>query len=344
VRILLTVDPEIPVPPLLYGGIERIVDGLVRELRARGHEVGLIAHPDSRCAVDFFAPWIFSRPTTLWQHLRHFGLLRKVIASWQPEIVHSFSRLGYLLAAKLAGVPAIMSYQRHTGGRQIAWMNRLPGDPIHFTACSESIAAMGRPWGGKWEVIPNFVDCASFDFRSEVPATAPLVFLSRIESIKGTHWAIDIAVKAKRKLIIAGNRVDSFEGAKYWEEMIAPRLDNETIRYVGPVDDTQKNALLGSAAALVVPVQWDEPFGIVFAEALACGTPVISCPRGALPEIVQDGRHGFLIRSVETGVAAVGRLSEISRTDCRKQAEEKFSVPVVADLYHHLYKQVLEKK
>ncbi len=107
------------------------------------------------------------------------------------------------------------------------------------------------------------------------------------------------------------------------------------------VNDDQKNDLLGLAAAMVVPIEWDEPFGIVFAEALACGTPVVSCPRGALPEIVKPGQHGFLAQSFAEGLDAIGRLGEIKRLNCRLQAEELFSREVVVGQYEQLYSRMV---
>jgi glycosyltransferase involved in cell wall biosynthesis len=174
----------------------------------------------------------------------------------------------------------------------------------------------------------------------QVSPDAPLVFLSRLERIKGVHTAIAIAKRAGRPLLIAGNRVDSAGGVAYWESEIQPHLGRDGIEYVGPVNDQEKDALLGTAAAMVVPIEWDEPFGIVFAESLACGTPVISTPRGSVPEIVEHGRHGFVVSSVEEGAAAVARLQEISRRACREHVEAKFAVGVVAQQYLSLYDEV----
>jgi len=165
-----------------------------------------------------------------------------------------------------------------------------------------------------------------------------------VERIKGAHTAIEIARKAGRNLILAGNRVTSEDGAQYWNEMIAPFINGKDVEYVGPVTDSEKNSLLGEAAAFVVPIEWDEPFGIVFAEALACGTPVISCARGALPEIVEHGRHGFLINSIDDGVHAIRRISEISRIECRARVEKKFSADVVVTQYEELYEKLLQQR
>lgn len=339
-RILLTADPELPVPPKLYGGIERIVDGLAAELQARNHAVGLVAHPDSSCAVGRLFPWrglgvqnfqkTFLNTCALWQAVRQF----------RPDVVHSFSRLGYLLPLQLTRVPSLMSYQRPTGGVRNRIAAQVGGRQFAFTGCSEHIVAQGRGWGGKWWAIPNFVDTSFYRFNPVVAADAPLVFLSRIERIKGAHTAIAIAKEAGRRLIIAGNRVNDGDDPDYWRTEIEPQLGRNGIEYVGPVNDQQKNELLGRAAAMLVPIQWDEPFGIVFAEALACGTPVISCPRGALPEIIESARHGYLINSIAEGVEAVGNIDAVSRLDCRMRAEEKFSRSVVTDCYEALYREL----
>jgi glycosyltransferase involved in cell wall biosynthesis len=188
-----------------------------------------------------------------------------------------------------------------------------------------------------WHVVPNFVDTGKYAFVPEVAHEAPLVFLSRIEPIKGAHVAISIAKKSGRNLILAGNRVETGSAKGYWQREIEPHLDQERITYIGEVDDQQKNELLGKAAALLVPVQWDEPFGIVFAEALACGTPVISCPRGALPEIIEDGKDGFLVRDEAEGAEAVRKISQIRRESCRKKAEEKFSIRAGVERYIQIY-------
>jgi glycosyltransferase involved in cell wall biosynthesis len=336
-RILLTVDPGIPVPPRLYGGIERIVDGLVAELRLRGHAVGLIAHPDSECCVDFLRAWPARASNRLADSCRNTVALLRAVRAFKPDVLHSFSRLGYLLPLLPLRLPKLMSYQRHTGGLRNRIAARLGGKRFVFSACSEFIAGRGRMWGGRWEAIPNFVDTDYYTFQASASPDAPLVFLSRIERIKGAHTAIAIAHRAGRRLIIAGNRVNDGEGTVYWEKEIQPHLGRNGVEYVGPVNDAQKNELLGSAAAMLVPIEWDEPFGIVFAEALACGTPVISCPRGALPEIVRDGEHGFLVRSVHEGVGAVQNVTELSRAKCRRRVEECFSRKVVVSRYEALY-------
>ncbi len=342
-RLLLTADPEIEVPPRLYGGIERIVDVLVRRLRAAGHTVGLVARPGSECPGDEFFPWpglsSMSRRDTVLNTLA----LARAVRSFRPDVVHSFSRIAYLLPHLRGRIPLIMSFQREPTHRTVALAVRLaaPGR-LTFTGCSDYIARRGRPAGGEWHGIPNFADTEGLTFGGpSVPDDAPLVFLSRVEEIKGAHWAIEIARRTGRRLVIAGNHSDRDDPeGRFWREQIAPEIGKGGIEYVGPVDDVQKNALLGGARAMVVPIQWDEPFGIVFAESLACGAPVISCPRGALPEIVRPGVDGFLIRSIEEGCDAVEHVGALDRRECRRRAVEHFSAEAVVARYIDLYSKV----
>jgi glycosyltransferase involved in cell wall biosynthesis len=339
-RVLLTADPEIEVPPKLYGGIERVVDGLVRRLRARGHQVGLVARPGSQCTVDASYAWPGQRSQSVVDTLMNTWMLWKAIRTFRPDIIHSFSRVAYLAPHLRGPVPIIMTYERDPTLRTVGLAVKLAAPGIlSFTGCSDYIAACGRRAGGNWQGIPNFAEMESLKFSPAVPADAPLVFLSRVESIKGAHWAIEISRRTKQRLIIAGNHADSGPEGDYWKQQIEPWIGHDGIEYVGPVDDAQKNKVLGQARAMIVPVQWNEPFGIVFAESLACGTPVISCPRGSLPEIVREGVDGFLIGSIEEGCRAVAKLDTIDRAVCRRRAEEKFAPDVVVDRYVDLYER-----
>ncbi len=340
-RILMTADPEIEVPPKTYGGIERIVDVLVRRLRAAGHEVGLIARPGSECPADVFYPWPGLSSLSAMDTLANGWTLRRAARAFRPDVIHSFSRVAYLLPHLRGPVPIVMSYQRDPTLRTVGLAVRLAAPGIlSFTGCSEYIARCGRRAGGEWLGIPNFVDTEQLSFVPSLGTDAPLVFLSRVESIKGADWAIEIARRSGRRLLIAGNHASSGHEAAYWKEKIEPWIGRDGVDYVGPVDDVQKNELLGKAAAMVVPIQWEEPFGIVFAESLACGTPVIACPRGALPEIVRPGVDGFLIRSIEEGCEAVARIGTISRAACRQRAEQHFSADVVVTRYIELYERL----
>ncbi|BAZ03602.1 glycosyltransferase [Calothrix sp. NIES-3974] len=342
-RLLITADPELPVPPKLYGGIERIVDLLVTGLKSRGHNVALVAHSESTSLADQLFPWVGKRSQDKLDAFANTITLTKAVQQWKPDIVHSFSRILYLLPILGSRLPKVMSFQRYPSKRSTNWATKLAQGSLTFTGCSNYICNIGRASGGTWHPIQNCVQLEKYTFVPEVPKDSPLVFLSRVEKIKGAHTAIAVARKAGRRLLIAGNQVNSDEGKAYWQEEIAPYLGKDGIEYVGSVNDTQKNELLGKAAAMIVPIEWDEPFGIVFAEALACGTPIISCPRGALPEIVRHGVDGYLVNNAEEAVAAINQLSNIDRKNCRQRAEENFSASVIVEQYEQLYKTLLSK-
>lgn len=340
-RVLFTADPEIPVPPRLYGGVQRLVDTILRGIQARGHQVGLVAHPESESPADAFYPWPGLDSQNRWDTVRNTCALQAAVRRFQPDVVHSFSRLLYMLPFMATSLPKIMSYGREPARRTVGWSAKLAGDSLIFTGCSQHISRDGAAAGGTWRTIYNFVELDTFQCQPTVAPDAPLVFLSRIERIKGAHTAIAAARKTGRRLLIAGNQVNSEEGQEYWRTEIAPHLGRDGIEYVGPVDDVQKNQLLGQATAMIVPIEWEEPFGIVFTEALACGTPVISTPRGAVPEIVRHGIDGFIAADLDTTCEAIARLSEINRVNCRQRVEDLFSAEAIVNQYEQLYRERL---
>jgi glycosyltransferase involved in cell wall biosynthesis len=338
-RIAITADPEIPVPPRLYGGIERIISMLVGGLTEQGHEVTLFAHRDSsaRCRL---VPYPGSSSISMRDTIRHMLLLRNEARGGRFDLIHSFGRLAYLLPLLPLSVPKLMTYQRAISPRSIRLGRVLSRGTLAFTAISRTMLS-GLRAGGDWHVVPNGVPGSRYRYQPTVAPSAPLVFLGRLERIKGPHLAIEVAKRTGRSLVLAGNIPEERQHREYFESQIAPHLDGERIRYVGPVDDAQKNELLGAAAALLMPVLWSEPFGIVMVEALACGTPVIGLRSGAVPEVVEDRATGFVCDSVEQMAAAVNHLGEIDRARCRGAMEQRFSDEVVVRAYLNVYRRLL---
>lgn len=344
-RILFTVDPEIEVPPTLYGGIERIVAGLITEYRSLNLTVGLLANRNSKINCDYFKVWTGEKSSSKIDTLKNCSTLYKSVNEFKPDVVHCFSRLLYLYPVLRKKIVKIMSYQRTPSPKAIKMSQLLAKkNSLSYTGCSQYICNLGKKIAGDWQSIHNFVDIEKYDYSNINPETAPLLFLSRIETIKGADIAIEAAIRTGKKLIIAGNHSANEKERVYWETKIKNRIDNDKIKYVGPVNDIQKNKLIGESAALIVPIQWDEPFGIVFAEALACGTPVISSPRGALPEIVTHAKDGFLCNNMNELEFAIHNLKTIKRDNCRNKAVNYFSQKVIAGQYIHLYESMLKQK
>ena len=337
--IAITVDPEIPVPPKIYGGIERIADMLIRGLVKRGHEVTLFAHPDSDVPCKL-VPYPGLKSQSWSDLVRNMWHVSSIALGRKCDLVQSFARLAYLLPLLPLKLPKVMSYQRFITPRSVAWGDRLSRGTLQFTGCSQHIV---KPFikSRNWHVIYNGVPMDAYQFRRQLPDDAPLVYLGRVEEIKGPHLAIQVAQRSGRALVIAGNVPEGVKHQKYFQEKIAPRVDGCRIQYIGPMTDEQKNALLGKSAALLMPILWEEPFGIVMAEALACGTPVIGLNRGAVPEVVQNGVNGFVCETVEEMAAAVGRIKEIDRRACLQIMEEKFSDRTIVDQYEKLYMKLI---
>lgn len=347
VKIAVTVDPYLPVPPRLYGGIERVVDLLARSLVSRGHHVTLFAHPDSRTAGDlrpYGVPPHRSRGARL-RELAQVGSGLLALRS-RVDVIHSFGRLAALAPVLgLRKLPKIQSYQRAVPWRGVRRAAALAGASLRFTGCSTSLYSPdgGAPIAGEWHTVFNMVDTSHYQATTAVAADAPLMFLGRLERIKGPHQAIAIARAAGRRLVLAGNIVTDGPDADYFEREIAPHIDGTDVDYVGAVDDARKSALLGAAAALLMPIEWDEPFGIVMAEAMACGTPVIGFRRGSVPEVVREGLSGFVCGSVADAIAAVARLATLDRTLVRRDCEARFAIDVVVDQYVRIYEDLIER-
>lgn len=332
-HIAITADPMLPVPPRLYGGIERVIDWLVRGLVERGHDVTLVAHRASTTGGRLVA--------YATERAGGAGAVRNMltvarVATRKPDVVHSFGRLATLAPFLPLSTPKVMSYQREPTLGQVARAARLARpNTLAFTGCAEHIASQMRPFAPS-ATIYNGVPLDRFALQRTVGPDAPLVFLGRLERIKGAHTAIAVAQAAGRQLVLAGNVPP--EAQDYFDTEVAPHL-SDRITYVGPVDDVQKNTLLGGALALLMPIEWEEPFGIVMAEALACGTPVIGTPRGSVGEVVVDGLTGFVAPDVEGMARAVAQVPALDRTACRADCAARFSDKVIVEAYEAFYRE-----
>ena len=339
-KIAITVDPDIPVPPPFYGGIERIVSMLIDEYIDLGHEITLFAHRDSVTKAKLI-PYKRKSSSPKFDTLMNMVLISKEIYSGKFDIIHSFSRLAYLTLLLPLSIPKIMSYQRQPTISQIIKALKISYKrSLSFTGCSNYISYQIKPYAATSTVYNGFPE-DTYQLSENIEEDAPLVFLGRIEPIKGTHHAIKIALGSRKNLIIAGNIPTEYQ--TYYQNSIAPYIDNKQIFYIGAVNDIQKARILKSAIALLMPIDWDEPFGIVMVEAMACGTPVIALARGAAPEIVKNGTTGYLCKNIDECIEKVAIVGQLNRAFIREEAVIRFGSKIIANNYLDLYEKCISQ-
>ncbi len=336
-KILLIMDPGIPVPPRLYGGHERLVYMFAEEYYKLGHEVTLLAGPESQCngkTVTFGANDLersrkarFKEARVVWKYLRRNGN--------NFDLIHNFGRLIYLLPVLNSPVKKIMTYGRPVAPMGVKIVNALPNRNLIFTACSNYCVSTGSV-AGTWKTVYNAIDFTQYKLKAEVADDAPLMFLGRLDRIKGLHTAIKVAKATGNKLIIGGNISHTADNYNYYKTEIEPQIDGKQIVYLGALNDSQKNEYLGQAKALLFPIEWDEPFGMVMIEAMACGAPVIAFNRGSVGEIVNND-NGAIVSNNDEMAEAVNTIKRIDRKACRKNAEDRFDVPIIAKQYLNLF-------
>lgn len=329
------------VPPAAYGGTELIVHLLTEELVRRGHEVTLFASGDSLTTARLRSvtpvPFRYGDVIDGLRHAEYLQLANAqacflAAAGGEFDIVHNHAGIEGLVLAAASRTPVLTTnHNPFVPQTQPIW------DAYRWAhhAVSASSAAT-FPSRGALPPIHHGIDVESFSFGRQPEGY--LLFLGRFMPDKGAMRAIETARLAGRRLVLAG-KVDAAD-VDHFTRDIEPAVDGDQIRYVGEADADTKRQLLAGADALLFPIEWDEPFGLVMIEALASGTPVIGFRRASVPEIVEDGLTGFVVDDVGGMAAALDRLAEIDRRACRQEAERRFTVDRMADDYVRHYSMV----
>jgi glycosyltransferase involved in cell wall biosynthesis len=338
-RILLIMDPGIPVPPTFYGGHERLVYLFAEEYTRRGHSVTLLAGPSSYCngtTITFGVnnlkrsnQFKYKEIIFVWKYLYHHQK--------KFDLVHNFGRLIYLMPILNSRLKKIMTYGRPVSRKGISITTTPPNKNLIFTACSNYCVSTGNI-AGKWVTVYNTIDFSLYQVNKTINSGAYLMFLGRLDKIKGVHTAIRVAKATNHNLIIAGNIPNTPDNYNYFKTEVEPLMDNRQIKYVGALNDTEKNQYLRQAKALLFPIEWDEPFGLVMIEAMACGTPVIAFERGAVPEIIENGINGFMVKNEAQMIEKIAVINTIDRKNCRDRAESRFDIKIIAGQYLNIFK------
>ncbi|ASU36783.1 glycosyltransferase [Mucilaginibacter xinganensis] len=331
-------DPGIPVPPPLYGGHERLVHMFAEEYKRQGHEVSLLAGPGSHIPGECYAFGVNNLERSSAQKskelLQAWAFLYKRRNDF--DLIHNFGRLVYLLPVLNAPVKKIMTYGRPVSTKGIKIVTSLPNRNLIFTACSNYCVSTGNV-AGSWKTVYNAIDFSKYRVNARVDHDSPLMFLGRLDKVKGAHTAIKIAKRTANTLWIAGNIPETADNLAYYKQQIEPLIDGKQVIYLGALNDEEKNLYLGQAKALLFPIEWDEPFGMVMVEAMACGTPVIAFNRGSVPEVVNNGITGFIVEDEAQMTNKIPLLKEIDREKCRAAAAQKFNVTKIAARYLSLF-------
>jgi len=323
------------VPPKLYGGTERVVHWLTEELVRRGHDVTLFASGDSRTSARLVAPCEQAlRLINCADPLAYHILMLGMVFAERFDIVHFHIDYMHFPLSECAGIPHVTTLHGRLDMPELVPVYR------HFRNMPIiSISDAQREplaWAGWQRTIHHGVPPELHSFGDGDPGY--LLFLGRISPEKQPDVAIEIAKRANRPLKIAA-KVDRVDQA-YFDERIKPLLDHPLIEYVGEVGHERKDELLCGASALLFPIDWPEPFGLVTIEAMACGTPVIAFNRGSVPEIIEDGVSGFIVEGIEEAVLAVENIGRIDRRGVRRAFERRFTAARMADEYMQVYESI----
>lgn len=332
------------VPPKKYGGSERVVHVLTEGLVSKGHQVTLFASGDSLTSAKFISVY----PRSLREakikdlygmndlSLLHFG--KPYTLQDKFDVIHDHNGVLSLPTAQLSETPVVMTLHGafNSTNRHLYSLFNNP----YLVAISHAQAKSAPLNANVIGVVHNGLKMDKYPFSEEHDGY--LLYVGRISMEKGTHYAIEVAQALDLPLIIAA-KLDQAIDVAYFNEYIKPCLSDERIRWIGEVDEAERNKLMSKALCLLHPVTWKEPFGLTLIEAMACGCPVVAFEKGSIPEIIIDGKTGFVVDDIEKMIDAVEKTTSLDRGFCRKHALENFNVNKMVDQYEQIYYKILNK-
>lgn len=331
-----------PVPPEKYGGTERIISFITEGMIKKGHTVELFAPGNSKTKAKLTAlsdkgiieqgvAW-----TDYWWNV--FNHAKAFERAEEFDIIHCHWHFMGSFFQRFTKTPVVHTLHNILKPEDFRWqiLKEYQNDfnPVFISQSEKDDSPINFKNN---YIVYNGIDIAPFKFNST--PQDHLVWIARICPSKGAKEAIEIAKQLGMKLLMAGQLQPQHE--EYFEKEIKPEL-NDNIRYLGELSEKEIAELYGSAKAFLYPINWEEPFGLVMVEAMACGTPVIVFDRGSAREIVEDGKTGFVVKGIAGAVEAVKKIDQIKREDCRKRVEDNFTKEVMVEEYEKLYYKVIK--
>jgi glycosyltransferase involved in cell wall biosynthesis len=337
-RIAVIAPPWYAVPPSGYGGIEWVVALLADGLTDRGHDVTLFAPPGSKTSARLVSPLGEQPPPDSignpWYEASH--AMSAYEESERFDILHDHTGPVGVSIGALIEAPIVHTLHGPFTSQTLLLYSRIARH-LWFVAISESQRSMGPPdlrWAG---VVHNGIPMDNYPYREDKEDF--LFFLGRADEEKAPHLAVEAAGRAGRRLVMCVTTKNERE-RRYWAEQVEPLLSDD-VEVHGECDQRQKADLLARAAALLFPIQWPEPFGLVMTEAMACGTPVVAWRNGSVPEVVDDGVTGFVVGSMDEMVRAIDRVGDLEGRTLRARVEERFSAEAMVAGYERAYERIL---
>ena len=332
-----------PIPPTTYGGIELLMKLLTDELIERGHEVTLFASGDCSSRARLH-PVVETNLSDLLGEGRGYcfeyytnSMLAEVARMQRDfDFIHLHCSTAWIPATAALHTPALFTMHTFPHHDDEWIMHRWPGVAVNgISRCQ--MQPVSLKLGRDFPIVHNGCDFAAYDPCYE-PGTY-LAFLGRLSPEKNPLGAIHIARECEMPIVLAGQPQNAKEH-EYFERELRPLIDGERVRWIGSVNHPQKNALLRHAAALIFPIQWEEPFGLVMIEAMACGTPVVAHRRGSVEEVVDQGITGFHAGSLDALPEFVPQALALDRAKVRAHAESRFGYRIMVDAYERLYRSL----
>ncbi len=329
------------VPPKLYGGTERVVSYLTEELVKMGHDVTLFASADSHTSahlVPISKRSLRFDPTCIDPTCHHLLMFEEVMARAHSfDVIHFHTEYLHLPIAKRSPTPTVSTLHGRLDIPDYPPLFRLFRE-MPFVSISNA-QRRGMPWLNWQATVYHGLPEQLYRFHERHGDY--LAFIGRISPEKRPDRAIEIAKRTGIPLKIAA-KVDKVD-EDYFRNFIKPMLKTSLVEFIGEIGEQEKDEFLGNAYALLFPIDWPEPFGLAMIEALACGTPVIAWRCGSVPEIIEDGKTGFIVSSIDEALQAVEKISKISRKTCRETFERRFTATRMAEDYIRVYQQVIEQ-